>query len=63
MLHLPKGSKEYELAEQAFMYIDMYLKNPGETVCYVPYVDDMSGETKQVKFELINGQWIFVENN
>lgn len=62
MLHLLAGYDEWQIAEAARRYISLYAK-PGDTVCYVPYVDDLRREQKAVKFVYINDQWIYADNS
>lgn len=62
MLHLLQGWEEYDLSERAKGYIRLYA-NPGDTVCYVPYIDDQDGKKKHVKFAYLNDQWVYIDNS
>jgi hypothetical protein len=54
---------EWEVAEAAQEYIKWYLKKNDDTVCYVPYMDGNVGEKKFIKFALLNGQWVYIDNS
>lgn len=53
--------EEWELADAARKYIDLYKKG---SVCYVPYKDVPSGKKKFIKFvyEESTG-WLYVDND
>lgn len=60
MLHRDGDFEEWQLAEVARRYIPLYQK--GE-VAYVPYIDDPTGEKKFVKYVLVDGIWLYVDNS
>lgn len=62
MLHRLGDFEEWQLAEAGKEYIVFYVKK-GNTVCYVPYIDDPSGEMKFIKYVFLNNQWIYVDNS
>jgi hypothetical protein len=63
MLHLLGEFEEWQLAELARRDIPFYVK-AGEDVCFVPYIDDLDGrKRKYIKFQLLAGQWVYVDNN
>jgi hypothetical protein len=64
MLHWDGDFEEWQLAELAQSYIKLYLKRPGDQVCYVPYKDVPSSSVKHIKFvyeEAIG--WVYVDNS
>jgi hypothetical protein len=62
MLHRSGDFEEWQLAEVAKRDIPFYLKK-GNTVCYVPYIDDPTGEKKFIKYVWLNEQWIYADNS
>lgn len=64
MLHRDEDFEEWELAEIAKDYIQLHLRNPDDKICFVPYKDIPSGQTKHVKFvyEEATG-WMYVDNS
>jgi hypothetical protein len=62
MLHRAGDFEEWQLAEVARKYIPLYLKK-GDGVCYVPYIDDPTGEKKFIKYAWLNEQWVYVDNS
>ncbi|OLY92500.1 hypothetical protein SAMN05444008_102380 [Cnuella takakiae] len=60
MLQRAGDFDEWELAEAARKYIPIYKK--GE-VCKVPYKDLPTGKVKHVEFYLVDGQWLYVDND
>jgi hypothetical protein len=63
MLYREGDFEEWKLAEAAQKYIPDYLKNEDDTVCYVPYKDVPTRTVKYIKFALLNGQWVYVDNS
>ncbi len=60
MLHRSADFEEWQLADYARQYIPLYKRGQ---VCFVPYIDDPTGEKKFVKFVWLNEQWVYVDNS
>jgi hypothetical protein len=56
--------EEWELAESAFRFIPLYLREKDDQIFYIPYLDVPSGEKKHIKyaFEPAIG-WVYVDNS
>lgn len=63
MLHRDGSFEEWQLAEVARKDIPFYLKNPDDKVVYVPYKDIPSGEKKYIKYGLVDGKWLYMDNS
>lgn len=63
MLHFIGEFKEDAVAEACKKYIPLYLKKPGDEVVYIPYYDDNLRKKRYVKFVLLAGKWVYVDNS
>jgi peptidase E len=63
MLHRDLDFDEDALAYKARDYISMFLRKESDQVCYVPYKDVPSGQTKYVKFVKVLATWVYVGNS
>jgi len=62
MLHRDGDFEEWQLAEAARYYIPLYARSVTTTV-FIPYKDVPSGKICYIKFEWLNEQWVYVDNN
>lgn len=61
MLHYYGDQLAMELGEAAKFYVQLYAKE-GQPICKVPFKDlERNGKVRYVKFELLAGQWVFVD--
>lgn len=60
MLHYSGDQLALELGEAAKFYIQLY-ERKGESICKVAFFDIEKGRKRFVKFELLAGQWVFVD--
>lgn len=61
MLHYYGDRLAMELGQAAKFYIQFYEKK-GQNICKVPFKDlERNGKVRFVKFELLAGQWVFVD--
>jgi hypothetical protein len=64
MLHRDGDFEQWELADAARSYIEIFLKKPDDKICYVPYKDVPSGKVKHIKFVYEESLgWVYVDNS
>jgi hypothetical protein len=63
MLHFKGDFEQYQVAKACKKYIPLFLKKKGDQLCYVPYWDDNQAKKRYIKFALLAGEWIYVDNS